>query len=752
MTKRTLTQAQVSGEDRFRSLFEQSTDAILVVTPDGATIDANRTWLQLFGYTREELGSLNVLDVYADLTEREQFFPRIAGTGLVKDEVHYKRKDGTVFFGERTVVALRNQLGEVIAYQSISRDITERKEAELALGASEQKYRMLFERSLDAIARVALDGTLMDANPAYLKLFGYSVKDIGKVNVALHYDPSEREDYLRRMSEGCAVADKVRLRKTDGVWMDCLRSSVPAHDEDGRLVAMEAVIHDVTELVRAQESERHQRVFAERLLETSPSCILTFDTDRKVISANPETERVLGLVREDVIGMTADKELAWLDGSGNMLTEEEEPIRHVLKSGQRIYGVECAVELPSGRRILSISVAPLLTDHDTITGAVATIDDITQRKQMEEGVQRSIDTQIAINAILKISLEDIPLEQTLERSLDSVLAIQWLPFEPKGGIFLVEDKPDILVLKAQRGLTPQVQEACAHIPSGKCLCGRAALTRETQFADELDGLHEVTYDGITDHGHYCVPIVSADRVLGVLTLYVQKGHERDEREDEFLDIVAGTLARIIDLRQREREREKLLDRLEKALAATIHAMSAAVEARDRYTAGHQRRVALLVAAIAGEMSVDSEVLQAVSMAGEVHDLGKLHIPSEILSKPGKLTPLEFLMIKEHPQAGYDILKSIEFPWPIADMVLQHHERLDGTGYPQGLMNGDITLEARILAVADVFEAMSSHRPYRPGLGVDAALGELQENSGKLYDPDAVDACVRLVRDKGFTLD
>jgi len=162
MTKRTPTKALDSGEGRFRSLFEQSTDAILVVTPDGATIDANHTWLRLFGYSREELGSLNVLDIYADLTEREHFFPLIAGTGLVKDEIHYKRKDGTVFYGERTVVALRNQAGGVIAYQSISRDVTERKEAEIALRSSEQKYRLLFERSLDAIARVAIDGTLLD--------------------------------------------------------------------------------------------------------------------------------------------------------------------------------------------------------------------------------------------------------------------------------------------------------------------------------------------------------------------------------------------------------------------------------------------------------------------------------------------------------------------------------------------------------------------------------------------------------------
>lgn len=184
---------------------------------------------------------------------------------------------------------------------------------------------------------------------------------------------------------------------------------------------------------------------------------------------------------------------------------------------------------------------------------------------------------------------------------------------------------------------------------------------------------------------------------------------------------------------------------------TVRAIATIVEMRDPYTAGHQVRVANLAAAIAKQMELPDEQVHAIHLAGTVHDLGKVQNPAEILSKPGKITDIEFSMIKIHPQAGYDILKDIDFPWPIAQMVLQHHERLDGPGYPQGLKGDEILLEARIMTVADVVEAISAHRPYRPGLGLEVALAEITKNRGTFYDPQVVDACVTLFREKGYSL-
>ena len=187
------------------------------------------------------------------------------------------------------------------------------------------------------------------------------------------------------------------------------------------------------------------------------------------------------------------------------------------------------------------------------------------------------------------------------------------------------------------------------------------------------------------------------------------------------------------------------------LKDTVHAIATIVEMRDPYTAGHQQRVAALAKAIAIEMKLSADDIEAIEIGGIVHDVGKIKIPAEILSKPGKINDIEYSLIKLHPQAGYDILKGIDFPWPIAQMVLQHHERLDGSGYPHGLKGDEILLGARILSVADVVEAISSHRPYRPSLGIEAALAEITQFRDVYFDPQVVDACLSLFRKKNYQL-
>jgi PAS domain S-box-containing protein len=208
---------------------------------------------------------------------------------------------------------------------------------------------------------------------------------------------------------------------------------------------------------------------------------------------------------------------------------------------------------------------------------------------------------------------------------------------------------------------------------------------------------------------------------------------------------------ITERKKAEDERQQNLERLRQALGATVQAIAIMVETRDPYTAGHQRRVADLARSIATEMKLSSDLIDSLRTAGMIHDIGKIAVPAEILSKPTRLTEIEFGLIKLHPQSGYDILKDIDFPSPIARMVLEHHERLDGSGYPNGLTGKDLLVESRILAVADVVESMASHRPYRPARGIDLALDEIRNNRGIIYDADVVDACLSLFRDKGFQL-
>jgi putative nucleotidyltransferase with HDIG domain len=208
---------------------------------------------------------------------------------------------------------------------------------------------------------------------------------------------------------------------------------------------------------------------------------------------------------------------------------------------------------------------------------------------------------------------------------------------------------------------------------------------------------------------------------------------------------------ITERKKAEAVLQQTLDSLRKSVGATIQVMVSAVEMRDPYTAGHQSRSADLACAIATEMGLVQDKIEGIRMAGIIHDIGKLSIPAEILSKPTKLTEIEFSLIKEHARSGYEMLKDVESPWPLAEIVYQHHERMNGSGYPRNLNGDEILMESQILAVADVVEAMASYRPYRAALGIDAALEEIEKNKGIIYDNAVADACLKLFREKGYQL-
>ena len=213
----------------------------------------------------------------------------------------------------------------------------------------------------------------------------------------------------------------------------------------------------------------------------------------------------------------------------------------------------------------------------------------------------------------------------------------------------------------------------------------------------------------------------------------------------------GIIRDITEFKQNELALTRTLDALRKSIGGVTQAMSHMVESRDPYTAGHQMRVAALASSIAQELQLPSDRIDAIRMAGMLHDVGKIAVPAKILTSPGRLTDKAFNLIKDHPKTGHDIVHEIQFPWPIAEIILQHHELMDGSGYPEGLRGNDIILEARIITVADVVEAMASRRSYRPSLGIERALEEIQRLKGIAYDPAVTDACIRLFREKNYEL-
>jgi HD-GYP domain-containing protein (c-di-GMP phosphodiesterase class II) len=215
--------------------------------------------------------------------------------------------------------------------------------------------------------------------------------------------------------------------------------------------------------------------------------------------------------------------------------------------------------------------------------------------------------------------------------------------------------------------------------------------------------------------------------------------------------IIGLLQDISEKKRAEEQIQRYIAQLETAFMSTVQVVTTLGEMRDPYTGGHQRRVGEIAVAIGAELGFDARRQEGLRVAGYLHDIGKIRIPSEILSKPGKLSPVEFQLVQGHAQASYDVLKDVEFPWPVAEVALQHHERIDGSGYPQGLRGEAILLEARVMAVADVIEAMSSHRPYRAALGIEAALAEIGRGRGTAYDPDVADACLKLFRENDYAI-
>ncbi|MBF0318247.1 MAG: PAS domain S-box protein [Nitrospirae bacterium] len=621
------------------------------------------------------------------------------------------------------------------------------------------------------------------------------------------------------------------------------------------------------EIKRLRESEGQYR----QLLDITGDYILTVDARTWVILyANERFTELLGMSANELQDTNLykifpqeyrERYVKLLDGHNDKHIVDGMFLEHT--EGRHI-PVELktkAVEESNGREIV-----------------YAVFRDITARKMLDTQLKRSCQLQAIINSILSIALKPIPLRRQLDFILDLILSYQWLTFQSKGSIHVVENnKPDMLVMYAQKNFEPVQLKLCNVIPFGKCLCGLAASTREIVFANSIDDRHKHRYPGMAPHGHYCVPITYGKRVLGVLNLYVKEGHEKSPEEEEFLTAVVNTLAGIITrarieehlLKNEEqlrsivqttdnaiictntngqivlwntgaakifgytpheatgepfdiimpepmkekfrqdfkdavetghsyllgkaatltatrkngtefpmefsaalwtvqsgtfftaiirditdhvlerRHREQAIEKLRKLTGSVVIAISAIVEARDPYTAGHQRRVADLSRAVASEMGLSPDMVEGIRMSASIHDVGKIYVPSEILSKPGRLLETEFNLLKHHPQIGHDILKDVDFPWPVANIILQHHERMDGSGYPSGLKGEEILIEARIICVADVVEAMTNHRPYRPALGIEKALEEISGNGGVLYDQTVVDAC-KTVFTKGFT--
>jgi putative nucleotidyltransferase with HDIG domain len=293
------------------------------------------------------------------------------------------------------------------------------------------------------------------------------------------------------------------------------------------------------------------------------------------------------------------------------------------------------------------------------------------------------------------------------------------------------------------------------IPMEKAIAGWSGGLRESPLSHNKATESNSTRLSSLDDTRFSMsmPMLSGGKSMGLINV---KARERTcpftPGETKVLSILASIVASVLENAHLFKKTKEAFDKLQRTLDETVYALALTTEKRDPYTAGHQQRVAQLSCAIAKEIGMPEDQIEGTRVAGVLHDIGKISVPAEILSKPGRITEIEFSIIKTHAQVGYDILKTIEFPWPVAQIMLQHHERMDGSGYPAGLTGKDILQEARILNVADPVEAMTSHRPYRPALGVEKALEEISNKKGVSYDMEVVGACLKLFQEKMFKFD
>jgi PAS domain S-box-containing protein len=371
---------------------------------------------------------------------------------------------------------------------------------------------------------------------------------------------------------------------------------------------------------------------------------------------------------------------------------------------------------------------------------IGAMQDITERKQAELLILVQRDLALAISFSHQ-------LDEALLKCLDTMLQLSEMEC---GGIYLIDQASGDLNLICHRNLSPAFIKSVSHYKADSTrarlvLQGKSIFTRYSGVdlpLSEVEKAEKLKAFAV-------LPLIFEKRVIGCLNLASQKLEDVSEINRQVLKTAATLMGEGITRLKIEEKLKLTNQKLHKAMKSTIQAIALILEKRDPYTAGHQKRMTKLACAIGEEISLSPDKIGGIYIAGIIHDIGKINVPTEILNKPGRLSEIELSLIKTHPQVGSDILKEMELPGGVSSIVLQHHERMDGSGYPSGLSGKDIILEARILAVADVVEAMASHRPYRPALGLDKALEEITKNKGKLYDPQVVDACWKLFKEKGF---
>jgi PAS domain S-box-containing protein/putative nucleotidyltransferase with HDIG domain len=699
-------------QEYIQNIIASSPDMIVSVNRNRRIVEFNEAAQKTFGYHREEILGQSINILYANPEEAREVSETVQEVGKFIGEISNVRKNGETFPAFLSASLMRDSAGEIIGVMGVSRDITERKQAEEALRESQRRFATLVEAALEGIVIVDVDGNVVYTNAAFAETLGYTVEEIIEMNVAQlasrkQFELVPEEAEKRRKAKTSAY--EVEFYHKDGEPIYFMVSASPMFGRDGMYKGAYAVLLDITDRKRAEEALLEEKEKAQRYLDIAGVMLVVIGSDYKVRMVNRKGCELLGYGESEIVGkdwydnfipetIAADTRLHF----EKLMAGEKEPDEYFENPVLTKNGEE---------RIILWHTAILKDENGNITGALSSGEDITKRKLAEEAMEES---------------------EKRYRTLQTNIPI---------GIFRSTADPGGKLLTANPALAKMLgYEKPEDIAEKRVADFYANPEERKKFIETVSSTGAIN--------DFEVELERADGTLfwGSLSALAI---ERPEGGIAYLD---GVLEDITERKEAEKALRESFGKLQKTVYGTVYAMSKLVEKRDPYTSGHQTRVAKLARAIAERMGLSEEQTELVYLAAIVHDVGKISVPSEVLSKPGQLTELEFDIIKTHPNVGCEILGNIDFPWPVTDVVLQHHERLDGSGYPQGLSGDDIMLEARILGLADVVEAMGSHRPYRPALGIDSALKEISDYKNILYDEAVVNTCLKLFKKDGFSFD
>jgi PAS domain S-box-containing protein len=709
------------SEEKYRTILENIEDGYYEADLNGNFTFFNDSMCRILGYSQEEMMGMNNRQFTDKVNAKKLFqaFNKVYKTGESDKEFDCQiiRKDGNNAYIEVSVSLQRNSSGKPIGFQGIARDITERKQVEKALCESENKYKNLIENIPDIIFTIDLEGKITFVSKRAKEILGYENEETINRNI-FDFIPAEAHEStmekLRKGMEGEKIKHvqlPVTAKSGKELFFDFSFSRIY---EDGVVVGAQGTAVDVTERIRAETALRESEERYRWVLNNMADLITIMDLNLRFIYVSPAILRMRGYTAEEAVAQTFEQVMTpeSLQISAKVFEEEMRLEASGTADPDRIRIINVEQYRKDGSIVLMENhLSFMRNEAKKPVGIISVSRDITERKQAEEALKKS---ELKYRNIFENAVEGI-YQSTLEGrfiTANAALARMAGYDSPEEFIESIKD------IGTQLYVNPEDRKRFMQIKNEKGF---------------VDGFEVEFYkkDGST----FWV-VINAQTV-------------KDEQGKILYN--EGLIEDITIRKHTEEQLQQTLESLRKAVGTTIQVLVSAVESRDPYTSGHQSRSADLACIIAREMGLAQDKIEGIRMAGIIHDIGKLSVPVAILSKPSKLTAIEFSLIKEHARSGYEMLKNVESPWPLAEIVYQHHERMNGSGYPRNLKGGEILMESQILAVADVVEAMASHRPYRAALGIEAALEEIEKNKGILYDYVVADACLRLFREKGFHL-